>query len=161
MAACNPRKGKYLTASALFRGRVGTQEVEEQLMNVRNRNSDHFVEWIPSNIKSSVCDVAAKGLQKSAILLANSTAIQTMFKRISNQFNIMFKRRAFVHSYISEGMEEMEFTEAEANMSDLMNEYQQYQEATVEESADVEQYEYEEGEGMMENGEEGDLVAEP
>ena len=39
----------------------------------------------------------------------------------------MFKRKAFLHWYTGEGMDEMEFTEAEANMNDLLNEYQQYQ----------------------------------
>ena len=33
----------------------------------------------------------------------------------------------------SEGMDEMEFTEAESNMNDLVSEYQQYQEASVDE----------------------------
>ena len=30
-------------------------------------------------------------------------------------------------------MDEMEFTEAESNMNDLISEYQQYQEATIDE----------------------------
>ena len=34
---------------------------------------------------------------------------------------------------IGEGMDEMEFTEAESNMNDLVSEYQQYQEAGIEE----------------------------
>jgi len=34
--------------------------------------------------------------------------------------------------YTGEGMDEMEFTEAESNMNDLVSEYQQYQEATAE-----------------------------
>ena len=33
--------------------------------------------------------------------------------------------------YTGEGMDEMEFTEAESNMNDLVSEYQQYQEATI------------------------------
>lgn len=47
----------------------------------------------------------------------------------------MFRRKAFLHWYTGEGMDEMEFTEAESNMNDLISEYQQYQEATVEEEA--------------------------
>ena len=35
-------------------------------------------------------------------------------------------------------MDEMEFTEAESNMNDLVSEYQQYQEATVEEAQEFE-----------------------
>ena len=33
-------------------------------------------------------------------------------------------------------MDEMEFTEAESNMNDLVSEYQQYQDATAEEEAE-------------------------
>ena len=35
--------------------------------------------------------------------------------------------------YTGEGMDEMEFTEAESNMNDLISEYQQYQDATIDE----------------------------
>ena len=35
-------------------------------------------------------------------------------------------------------MDEMEFTEAESNMNDLVSEYQQYQEATIEDDEYVE-----------------------
>lgn len=34
-------------------------------------------------------------------------------------------------------MDEMEFTEADQNLADLVSEYQQYQEATVEDEEDV------------------------
>ena len=39
--------------------------------------------------------------------------------------------QAFLHWYTGEGMDEMEFTEAESNMNDLVSEYQQYQDATA------------------------------
>ena len=42
------------------------------------------------------------------------------------------RRKAFLHWYTGEGMDEMEFTEAESNMNDLVSEYQQYQEASAE-----------------------------
>lgn len=45
----------------------------------------------------------------------------------------MFRRKAFLHWYTGEGMDEMEFSEAESNMNDLVSEYQQYQEASVDE----------------------------
>ena len=37
----------------------------------------------------------------------NSTAIQELFKRISEQFTAMFRRKAFLHWYTGEGMDEM------------------------------------------------------
>ncbi|TKS80526.1 Tubulin beta-1 chain [Collichthys lucidus] len=67
-----------------------------------------------------------------------------LFKRISEQFTAMFRRKAFLHWYTGEGMDEMEFTEAESNMNDLVSEYQQYQDATAEEEGEFEEEEGEE-----------------
>ena len=61
----------------------------------------------------------------AATFIGNSTAIQELFKRISEQFTAMFRRKAFLHWYTGEGMDEMEFTEAESNMNDLVSEYRQ------------------------------------
>jgi tubulin beta len=108
-----------------------------------NRRS-YFVEWIPNNIKSAVCDIPPKGLKMSSTFIGNNTAIQEMFKRVSEQFTAMFRRKAFLHWYTGEGMDEMEFTEAESNVTNLVSKYQQYHDATVE--AEGEFYE-EEGEG--------------
>ena len=44
-----------------------------------------------------------------------------LFKRVSDQFTAMFRRKAFLHWYTGEGMDEMEFTEAESNMNDLVS----------------------------------------
>ena len=49
----------------------------------------------------------------------------------------MFRRKAFLHWYTGEGMDEMEFTEAESNMNDLVSEYQQYQDAGVEDEEEM------------------------
>lgn len=133
MAASDPRHGKYLTASATFRGKMSTKEVDESMLSVQSKNSSHFVEWIPNNIKSSVCDIPPKGVKMSATFIGNNTCIQELFKRIGVQFSAMFRRKAFLHWYVGEGMDEMEFTEAESNMNDLVSEYQQYQEATTDE----------------------------
>ncbi|KAI6221873.1 Tubulin beta chain [Aphelenchoides fujianensis] len=140
MTACDPRHGRYLTVAAIFRGRLSMREVDDQMMSVQNKNASFFVEWIPSNVKTAVCDIPPRGLKMSSTFIGNSTAIQEIFKRINEQFNAMFRRKAFLHWYTGEGMDEMEFTEAESNMNDLVSEYQQYQEAV----ADVgEEYETE------------------
>ncbi|PVD21152.1 hypothetical protein C0Q70_19319 [Pomacea canaliculata] len=144
MAACDPRHGRYLTVAAMFRGRMSMKEVDEQMLNVQNKNSSYFVEWIPNNVKTAVCDIPPRGLKMSATFIGNSTAIQELFKRISEQFTAMFRRKAFLHWYTGEGMDEMEFTEAESNMNDLVSEYQQYQDATAEEEGEFDEEEGEE-----------------
>jgi tubulin beta len=144
MCAADPRHGRYLTASAMFRGKMSTKEVDEQMLNVQNKNSSYFVEWIPNNVKSSVCDIPPTGLKMASTFIGNSTSIQEMFRRVSEQFTAMFRRKAFLHWYTGEGMDEMEFTEAESNMNDLVAEYQQYQDATADDEEDYEEEEEEE-----------------
>lgn len=141
MAASDPRHGRYLTVAAMFRGRISMKEVDEQMGSIQSKNSSYFVEWIPNNVKTAVCDIPPKGFKMSATFIGNSTAIQELFKRISDQFSAMFKRKAFLHWYLGEGMDEMEFTEAESNMNDLVSEYQQYQEATAEDESAAATYE--------------------
>ena len=38
MAACDPRHGRYLTVAAMFRGKMSMKEVDEQMLNVQNKN---------------------------------------------------------------------------------------------------------------------------
>ena len=121
MAACDPRHGRYLTVAAVFRGRMSMKEVDEQMLSMQNKNSQYFVEWIPNNVKTAVCDIPPRGLSMAVTFIGNSTAIQEIFKRISEQFTAMFRRKAFLHWYTGEGMDEMEFTEAESNMNDLIS----------------------------------------
>ena len=40
----------YLTVATMFRGRMSMKEVDEQMLNIQNKNSSYFVEWIPNNV---------------------------------------------------------------------------------------------------------------
>merc|ERR1712019_321531 len=95
---------------------------DEQMIITLNRNAPFFAEWIPHNIKQSICNTSPLDAETGCSLIGNNTAILEMFQR-----------KAFLHWYTGEGMDEMEFTEAESNMVDLIAEYQQYFEATAEE----------------------------
>lgn len=133
MAACDPRHGRYLTVATVFRGHLSMKDVDEQMLKVLQRDSPYFVEWIPNNIKTAVCDVPPKDVKMASTFIGNTTAIQEVFKRVTEQFVAMYRRKAYLHWYLGEGMDEMEFTEAESNMNDLISEYQQYQEVPTEE----------------------------
>merc|ERR1712110_718939 len=132
MAACDPRNGKYMTASVIFRGPVPAKEIDENMIVLTNRNAPFFSEWIPHNIKQSICNSPPLGAETGVSMIGNNTAILEIFQRILDQFAPMFKKKAFLHWYTGEGMDEMEFTEAESNCADLVAEYDQYFNATAE-----------------------------
>ena len=96
------------------------REIDEQMLSVQNRNSQYFIEWIPNNVKTAVCDIPPKGCRMSCtflgrftriisseflclIFIANNTAIEQLFKKICQQFCAMYKRKAFIHWYTAEG----------------------------------------------------------
>ena len=136
MAVCDPRHGQLLTVAAVFRGWMSRKEVHAQILNVQSKNSSYFMEWIPNNVKTAVCDIPLHGLIMAVTFTGDSMAIQELFKCISEGFTAIFRQKAFLHWYTGEGMDEMEFTEADSNMNDLISEYQQYQDATAEEEED-------------------------
>uniref|UniRef100_A0A5S6QB43 Tubulin_C domain-containing protein n=1 Tax=Trichuris muris TaxID=70415 RepID=A0A5S6QB43_TRIMR len=94
MAACDPRHGRYFTVAANFRE------------------------------KNTYKRLPPRGLKMSATFIGNSTAVQELFKRIMEQLSAMFRRKAFLHWYTGEGMDEQEFMEAEKYLLNLVSEYQ-------------------------------------
>jgi len=131
-----PDDGKYMTASLIFRGPMSTQEVDENAEKRQASNSDDFVEWIPNNMKTSVVEVPPKDAKQSCTFVANTTALKGIFQRLATQFGAMYKRKAFLHWYKGEGMDEMEFQEADKNVRDLITEYQDKQDAVIDEEED-------------------------
>jgi len=141
-----PEDGKYLAASFSFRGDMSTQDVDSQMEVLNTKEADDFVDWIPNNLKSGIVEVApstgvtldddgkvtAAVRQNSCTLVANTTALKGIFQRLATQFGAMYRRKAFLHWYKGEGMDEMEFQEADKNVRDLITEYQDKQDATYE-----------------------------
>ncbi|POY75604.1 hypothetical protein BMF94_1226 [Rhodotorula taiwanensis] len=132
MAATDVRSGRFLTAAALFRGEnLSSRAVEDAMQSMQHKNADYFVEWIPQAVQTALTSVPPVDSPVAATFVSNNTCVQDLFRRTHTQFAALFKRKAFLHWYTGEGMDEMEFTEAESNIIDLVAEYQQYQEAGV------------------------------
>jgi tubulin beta len=55
---------------------MSMKEVEDQMLNIQDKNLHIFAEWIPNNIKTAVCDIPPHSLKMADTLIGNSTAIQ-------------------------------------------------------------------------------------
>lgn len=68
-------------------------------------------------------DLAA--LQRAVVMVSNNSAVRGAWERLCKKFSLMYAKRAFVHHYVGEGMEEREFKNALHNIKALSNDYKE------------------------------------
>lgn len=58
-------------------------------------------------------------------MVSNTSAIRGAWERLCKKFHLMYAKRAFVHHYVGEGLEEGEFKNAQLNIKALARDYKE------------------------------------
>jgi tubulin alpha len=114
LVKCDPRHGKYMACSVMYRGDIVPKDICCSIAAIKTKRTIQFVDWCPTGFKCGInyqMPVVVPGgdmatMRRAGCMLANTTAIGEVFQRINQKFDLMYAKRAFVHWYVGEGLEE-------------------------------------------------------
>jgi len=130
---CTPKlqDGTYLACNLQFRGQNEKSVLIKSIQRMYDLYEPKFTSWIPTPFRISTSwkpivfsnDSVFKGTMNSCIMMSNNTIVSEILEIYGRNFEMLLEKRAFVHWYISQGMEEGEFAQCKESYDIISKSY--------------------------------------
>ncbi|KAL3309655.1 Tubulin alpha-3C/D chain [Cichlidogyrus casuarinus] len=133
LLSLDPRKGKYMAVVIMYRGDIDSVQCNTAIQKIKASKSVRFVDWCPTGFKVDInhqpVTVVPKGdlapALRSCTALANTTAVGNALDICCQKFKKLYAKKAFVHWYVQEGMEEATFGKCAESIEGLIKDYEE------------------------------------
>ncbi|WWC85861.1 tubulin gamma chain [Kwoniella dendrophila CBS 6074] len=130
VSTISTKSSAYISCLNIISGDVDPTDVHKSLLRIRERQLANFIPWGPASIQVALTrkrgGPAGASNRVSGVMMANHTSINSLFKRMIHQYDMLRKRNAFLEQYKKEeifanGLDE--FDDARRVVAELQEEY--------------------------------------
>lgn len=101
MAKCDPRKGKYMACTIMYRGNFIPKDIGAAICSIKTKRTIQFVDWCPTGFKVGISYQSPKfipggnltKLTKVCCMVSNTTAIAQVFTRFNLKFDELYEKK--------------------------------------------------------------------
>lgn len=134
MLKCGESIRKYFACVMMYRGDVIPRDALSATMSIKTKRIVQFADWCPTGFKvginhqpPSVVPGSYFGkLQRALCMFANTSFVAHSFNHVNQKSEVLYSKRAFVHLFMGEGMEDSAFMEAFNNIDLLKRAYDEF-----------------------------------
>ncbi|CAD8111772.1 unnamed protein product [Paramecium sonneborni] len=122
--------GVFLAQQIMIYGDTDVFSVQQEFKQAISSDDIQFVKWVADPITYIICPNKQKQCELMAFSINHHTGIGIKLNQLKQQFKTLFQKRAYLHLFMQEGLDELELQEAESACGDVISEYCCYNDQT-------------------------------
>lgn len=107
----------------MLRGNIEISDVRRNID--RLQPTLKFVSWNKDGWKTGLCSRPPLGQPHALLALSNNTCVGKSFSAVANRYVKLYRQKAYVHHFTSEGMDAAELPAAYESCMELVNRYKE------------------------------------